>query len=269
MSNLSLEFVKSADGKTYLENQYASYPFHICKAQYYENDPPGMANIYIQSASGGIYENERLTTNVVANSNSYSHVTTQASTIVHGMPEGGAHQTVNINATDNAYTEYVSDPLILFPESKLSSTINVFADDTGTAIVADAFLLHFLKGNEHLFKQLHSTLQIFTENKELLTKDVYLINPKNFLNVKRQYISMGTISIINRTNTNKNLLVPLQKIMQANKNIYGGISSLPNDCGLIMKFLAPDGDELKKTILRTWMTIRESIVGIKPNIRRK
>ena len=28
MTNLSLEFAKNADGKTFLENQYASYPFH-------------------------------------------------------------------------------------------------------------------------------------------------------------------------------------------------------------------------------------------------
>ena len=90
MSRLSLQFAKNIEGKTFLENQYASYPFHICRTQYYDNDPPGMANVYIQSASGGIYENESLTTEVIANSQSYSHITTQASTIVHGMPNGDA-----------------------------------------------------------------------------------------------------------------------------------------------------------------------------------
>jgi len=269
MSNLSLEFSKSADGKTFLENQYASYPFHICRAQYYENDPPGMANIYIQSASGGIYENESLTTNVVAHTNSYSHVTTQASTIVHGMPTGGAHQTININATENAYTEYFSDPLILFPKSTLGSTVNVSIDETSTAVIADAFLLHFLNGMDDIFKHLNSSLQIYAEDNELLAKDVYLINAKNFFNQKHEYIGMGTISIINRSNTYQYLLESLQKIMQMNKDVYGGASLLPNKCGIIIKFLAPDGDTLKKTMLQTWMDIREYIVGIKPNIRRK
>ena len=180
MSRLSLEFATSQNGKTYLEKQYASYPFHVCRAQYYENDPPGMANIYIQSASGGIYENESLATNVVANSNSYSHVTTQASTIVHGMPNGKAYQSVDINAINNSYTEYISDPLILFPESKLSSRINVFVDDTSTAVIADSFLLHFLKSDEHVFKQLNNSLQVYTEDNKLLVKDVYLINSKTF-----------------------------------------------------------------------------------------
>ncbi len=269
MTNLSLKFTKNADGKTFLENQFASYPYHICRTQYFENDPPGMANIYIQSASGGIYENENLSTHVVANSSSYSHVTTQASTIVHGMPNGTANQSIDINVTENAYTEYVSDPLILFPDSKLSSTINVFTDKTSTAIIADAFLVHFLKGNNHIFKQLNSTLQIYSENNTLLAKDVYIAKPTNFFKGERRYIGMGTICIINRTDNYDNLLKILQKKLYLNEEVYAGVSLLPNNCGMIMKFLVPDGDVLKKTIHQTWMDIRNSIVGIKPNIRKK
>ena len=269
MTNLSLEFAKNADGKTFLENQYASYPFHICRTQYFENDPPGMANIYIQSASGGIYENESLTTNVVANADSFSHVTTQASTIVHGMTDGSAHQTVNINATNNSYTEYVSDPLILFPQSKLSSTINVFADHTSTTVIADAFLLHFLNGEDQLFKQLKSYLQIHDENSQMLAKDVYIINPNNFLSAERKYIGMGTISIVNRSINTENILEQLQYTIEADENVYGGATLLPNNCGIIIKFLAPDGDFLKKTITQLWMDIREFLIGTKPNIRKK
>ena len=269
MSTLSLQFTKNVEGKTYLKNQYASYPFHICRTQYFENDPPGMANVYIQSASGGIYENEELTTSVTANSHSYSHVTTQASTIVHGMTNGGALQTVNVNAANHAYTEFISDPLILFPESKLRSNINVYADKTSTAIVADAFLLHFLKGENDLFKQLNTYLHIYTENGELLAKDVYRANPENFLNNNRHYISMGTLTLVNRANICEGLLTSIRQIVESDSNIYGGATLLPNNCGLMVKFLAPDGDSLKKALLRCWVSMRESIIGIRPNIRKK
>ena len=269
MSNLSLEFARSHNGKTYLEKQYASYPYHICRAQYYENDPSGMANIYIQSASGGIYENESLTTNIVAKLSSFSHVTTQASTIVHGMNNGEAHQTVNVNATQNAYTEYVADPLILFPESKLSSTINVYADETSTAVIADSFIIHFLNGEDQLFNQLRSCINIYTEKLEILAKDVYLMNPKNFLSNMHKFIGMGTISIINRSSIKKGLLESLQINLRKNESVYGGATYLPNGCGIIIKFLSPDGDILKKTLIELWILIRKAIVGIKPKVRRK
>ena len=269
MGNLQLEFSTSPGGKTYLKNQYAAYPFHICKAQYFENDPPGMANIYIQSASGGIYEDEALSTNVIAHSSSYSQVTTQASTIVHGMPHGMAHHSVDINVTSHSYTEYISDPLILFPESKLCSRINVFIDDTSTAVVADSFLLHFLSGDGRMFELLNSSLQINTEDAGLLTKDVYRVNSKNFLGNNRSYIGMGTIYVINRADKHQHLLESLQSGMQVNKDFYGGVSYLPNHCGLLVKFLVKDGDVLKKTIQDSWIAIRQYIVGVKPNIRRK
>ena len=227
MSELALQFANNVEGKTYLENQYASYPFHICRTQYYDNDPYGMANVYIQSASGGIYENETLSTNVIASAQSNSHVTTQASTIVHSMPNGIAHQNININASDHAYTEYISDPLILFPESNLRSNINVHIDETSTAVVADAFLLHFLNGDNDLFKQFNSSLCVYSENDQLLVKDVYSANPGNFVHNQRKYISMGTISVINRATLDDSLLASLQALMHTNNEIYGGATLLP------------------------------------------
>ena len=269
MGKLTLEFSTSQDGQTYLKRQYASYPFHVCKVQYLENDPLGMANIYIQSASGGIYEDENLVTSVVADANSYSHITTQASTIVHGMPNGMAHQSVDIAVADNSYTEYMSDPLILFPESNFSSRINVFTDETSTAVLADSFLLHFLKNTKQIFKRLNTSLQVYTEDNELLAKDIYWMNSENFLNKQRPYIGMGTIFVINRSNSHQHLLESLQNCIQSNNGIYGGVSRLPNRCGLVIKFLAHDGDALKKTVQQIWITVRTSIVGIKPNIRKK
>ncbi|MDW3094558.1 MAG: urease accessory protein UreD [Gammaproteobacteria bacterium] len=269
MSKLALQFANDIEGKTYLQNQYASYPFHICRTQYYENDPYGMASVYIQSASGGIYENENLSTDVIARAKSNSHVTTQASTIVHSMPNGMAHQNININASDYAYTEYVSDPLILFPDSSLRSNINVHIDRTSTVVVADAFLLHFLNDEEDLFRQYESSLCIYSEDNELLTKDVYLANPGNFAHNHRKHISMGTISVIDRNIIDNSLLTSLQILMQNSNDIYGGATLLPNNCGIIIKYLAPDGVALKKTMIQSWMIIRETLVNIKPKIRRK
>jgi urease accessory protein len=228
-----------------------------------------MATIYIQSASGGIYENEHLSTDVIATAQSNSHITTQASTIVHSMPNGMAHQNINIKASNHAYTEYISDPLILFPDSNLRSNINVNIDTTSTVVIADAFLLHFLDDKDTQFKQFNSSFCVWSENNDLLVKDVYLANSSNFYHKQSRYISMGTLSIIKRSHLDESLLPELQLIMEKNQNIYGGATLLPNDCGIIIKFLAIDGIALKKAMIQCWMLIRESSVNITPTIRRK
>ena len=57
---LELAFAADADRRTYLERQYAGYPFHVCRALYQDRDRPGLATIYVQSCSGGVYEDDRL-----------------------------------------------------------------------------------------------------------------------------------------------------------------------------------------------------------------
>ena len=270
MPNLSLEFSIDDNGKSFLNSQYASYPFHICRSQYMDSDPFGMANIYIQSASGGIYQNESLTTNIVANSDSNSHVTTQASTIVHSMPDGNSCHTINIEAKNNSYTEYFSDPLILFPESELNSNINLFIDKSSTAIIVDGFITHELSHTQEKFRKLNSNFSIYSHDNKLLVRDIYSVTPDN-LNPFDKYktVGMGTIVIASQKYSTDELLDELQKTLQANRNIYGGASKLPNSTGIIIKYLVPETSLLKESSLYYWKLIRKIIFGIDPIVRRK
>ncbi|MEM8843923.1 MAG: urease accessory protein UreD [Pseudomonadota bacterium] len=270
MSNLSLEFSTDETGKSFLNSQFASYPFHICGAQYFESDPHGMANIYIQSASGGIYQNESLTTNVVANSNSNSHVTTQASTIVHSMPEGKSIQTINVEAKNNSYTEYFSDPLILFPNSELTSNVKLKIDNSSTAIIVDGFIIHQLDDKQSKFRKLNSNFSIYSSDNKLLVRDIYTVTPEN-LNPfnKFNYVGMGTIALVTQKYCTDDLLAILQKDLQENSFIYGGASKLPNNSGILIKFLISESHLLKESSIYYWKLIRNNIFGVEPITRRK
>jgi len=269
MTELAIEYSTDDTGETFIKHQYASYPFHICRAQYMENDPAGMANVYIQSASGGIYENESLATHIAANNNSYSHTTTQASTIVHSMTRGAAEQLISLKATGKAYLEYFSDPLILFPGSKLSSKIKIEADETSVVLLVDAFLVNTKYESMDIFGWYHNCLEVYSEKQSLLVKDVYKANKNNFLQDKNGHIGLGTLTLIKRSGDISTILVALQNAIKECDDIYGGTTRLPNSSGIIVKLLARDGDSLKKAMLKIWIASRKSITGIKPNARRK
>src|SRR5437763_6374150 len=63
--SLALEFSRDPRGRTFLSRQYAAYPFHICRTQYLDARSE-LATVYIQSCSGGLYENDRLQIEVAA-----------------------------------------------------------------------------------------------------------------------------------------------------------------------------------------------------------
>src|SRR5204862_28241 len=84
----------SPTGRTFISRQYFAYPFHVCRPFYHDAALPGLATLYVQSCSGGLYENDRLMVDLEAAPLTEAHVTSQASTIVHGMNGGTAEHDV-------------------------------------------------------------------------------------------------------------------------------------------------------------------------------
>ena len=135
-SQLALDFRRDAVGRTFIAKQYADYPFHICKAQYLDEQPSGMATLYIQSCSGGLFEDDRLSFTIHAAEGTAVHVTTQASTIVHSARGSGfAKQQGQIVAQSGALVEYLPDPMILFPRSRFKTSLTVQLAESASLLV--------------------------------------------------------------------------------------------------------------------------------------
>ena len=120
-SRLELSFAVGADGETQLTHQFAGYPFHLCRPFRLDGDPAGMLTLYLQSCSGGLYEGDRLSTFMQIREGAAAHVTTQAATIAYGMRELGAQHHARVEASAGSLLEYIPDPIILFPGTRLNS----------------------------------------------------------------------------------------------------------------------------------------------------
>src|SRR5262245_37447331 len=92
----ALVFSRAASGDTYLSRQQVGYPYHICGLHRFAGDPAGMMSLYVQSCAGGIFQQDRLRQSFIVEEGALAHVTTTASTIVHGMAEGHADQEVRL-----------------------------------------------------------------------------------------------------------------------------------------------------------------------------
>ena len=118
----------------------APVPHH--RPFYRPGDPAGMATLYLQSSSGGLYGDDRLDLRIVAEAGARAHVTSQASTMVPASHGGWARLGVRLRLEAGATLEYVPDPLILFDGADADTTLDVSMAPDTTAIVADAVLLH-------------------------------------------------------------------------------------------------------------------------------
>ncbi len=137
-----IEFARDPGGVTGVCRQRVGYPFHVGRALRMPGDPAGMPTVYLQSCSGGIFQRDDLRMRIIAGAGASAHVTSAASTVVHGMESAGARQIVELDAAAGALLEYLPDPMILFPRARLHNGVQVRLDAQASVILGDALILH-------------------------------------------------------------------------------------------------------------------------------
>ena len=278
---IELRFARAPDGRTYLDRQYAGYPFHVCRTQYVEGDEAGMATLYTQSSSGGMYEHDRHSIRIEATAGAQAHVTTQASTIVHSMEEGDARLDAEVTAGERSFIEYLPDPVILFPGARLRSSVLVTLAKAATVLIADAFLCHDPSGSNAAFGVMESTTRLVDADGRLLARDRFSIEGTEFARrragVNGPFAAHGTLMLARRgtpgeatgdTSTDA-LISCLRATVDATDGVYGGASILPNDHGVWVRMLAADGAALRAGMIAAWSAMRAGLFGRAPSVRRK
>jgi len=269
---LGLAFAADQDGRSFLRQQYAAYPFHICRALYMDRDAPGLATLYVQSCSGGLYENDRHTIDVTAEPGAAFHLTTQASTIVHSMERGQAEQEVTIDAGDDSFVEYLPDPQILFPLAQFRSAIRVRTSERATVILSDAVLCHDPtgRGAPSLFSS-----EIVVEDRagRFLAIDRLRLDTAAFTTprpgVLGRYAVNGTLMIVTRDPGAAAIQAAVRAVSIERGEAAVGISELPHAAGYVCRILAADGVSLKRTMFEVWSIVRQALRGHRPAARRK
>ncbi|MGI9302510.1 MAG: urease accessory protein UreD [Gammaproteobacteria bacterium] len=272
-AQLRLVFSADPNRRTYLHRQRASYPFHVCRALYLDPDLPGMATIYAQSSSGGIYEGERLSVDVRACPQARAHITTQASTIVHEMSTGEAHHEINLIAESDSLIEYLPDPLILFPDARLHSMTTVEITRGATVILGDAFLSHDPEDRGRSFDLLENELAIRDSSGRLLVRDRFRVTgqqlKKGQPGITGEHSHVATVVAATERLPADVLSSAMRDALNACPDVYAGISALPDDAGVWARLLATHGAPLKSAVTDLWSALRYQLTGAAPGRRRK
>lgn len=270
---LELVFARDPSGRTYLRRQYAGYPYHVCRPLTFGGDPPGMATLYLQSSAGGIFRDDRLQERIVAGEGTASHVTTQASTIVHSMDRGEAHQQVLLEAAAGSFLEVLPDPFILFPQSRFASSLRIRAHETATVVVADSFICHDPAGADALFDRFEGDLRVEDHEGRLLALDRFRVIGSTLADrrpgITGKFAAQGALFVVQRQDASATLVDALRKGAADIANTYAGVSELPNRCGAWLRIMAADAIALRAAMTSAWQSLRETLTGQTPAPRRK
>jgi urease accessory protein len=269
-----LVFSPAPDGRTFISHQRVGYPFHITRPFYLDKKPEGFLTLYMQSVSGGIYRGEKLFLNMKAESGSFAQVTTQSATIVHRMKEDGvARQDVVLRVADDAFFEYLPDPLILFPGASFENKMRVIADPGATVIICDAFSQHDSREEGGCFRRLVSDTRIEDPSGKLLALDRFDIDGNvelaHLSSSENCYPDHGILMVLHKGCPIDELVAEIRSSLINCQGIYSGVSIMPFNSGVWVRILAQDGHSLRTALNAAWVRARYKISGTNPSKRPK
>jgi len=268
-----LVFSSDAGGRTFLSRQSVSYPFHICRPMYVEQDPPGMATLYVQSTGAGLLQHDDLYTKVSVEAGAQVHLTTGAQTIVHSMDEGHASQMMDVEVAEDGFIEYVPEPLILFPDSRLRSVTHITAHERARVISVDAFLPHDYTGGEGIFEWFEGELLVLRPDGRLVAHDRFHFNGnvlrEQLPGVNREFMMQASVIALDPEMACESLVSTLRTTLDGVPGIYAGTTGLRGGAGTWTRLLACDGVALRAGLNKAWQAAHEHLTAMKAVPRRR
>lgn len=267
---LDLTFRRSG-GRTRLCEQTVRYPFHITRPFYFDAvSAPGLATLYLQSASGGLYRGERLPVRVVADEGAEVCLTTQSSTVVHharGVPTVSA---TTIEAADGAVVFHLPDPLILLPGADLRSAVRVRRHAGATVIASEAFLCHDPAADGRTFAAFANELRFETPHGEAEAIDRQVLTGADLATASRlgESVAAGGFLIAGPPAAEADP-VAFRGRIGAVEGARIGVSRLPFETGLSVRIAADGGVALTRALDAVFGAAFQLIYGAEPVRRRK
>jgi urease accessory protein len=270
---VDLIFDTDSTGRTWMRRQRAAYPFHVGRSWHVPGDPEGMLTLYLQSCSGGLFQQDVLGCRIVAKPGAKVHATTAASTVVHTMDVGDARQHTWLEAQAGGYVEYLPDPMILFPGARLHNRIEVHAHPQGSVLCWDALVSHDPRGQGRPFDWLYSELVVRDPDGSELARDRYRLSgetlAKGLPGITGGYQCQGSLIVVQRTVDQEALVAALREALPEGDAVYGGATRLPGGCGAWVRVLAQDAVALREALHGAWYAARRMLTGNEPAPRRK
>ena len=228
--------------------------------------PPGPACVYIASTSGGILQGDRYRIDIGVGEGARAHVTTQGATRVYGMDSDYATQAVNVTVGDGAYLELVPDQIIPYRDSRFyqEATLNVHSN--ATVVYAEVITPgRVAMGESFAYDVCHLKTVATDQDGNYRFVDVASIQPGtrdvSSLGVLGGHRVVGSAYILARRRDVPGLYARIGEAISGNGDVFGGVTVMKDDSGLLARVLGDGTEAVKGAILDAVAALRDTAIG--------
>jgi urease accessory protein len=249
---IDLQF-EAIGGLTRLQRRRVRYPYAVTVPLHLDRDPADLRTVVLQSASGGIFEGERLEQRFVAGVGAKICIATPSAMVVHGMPgDDHAECRIALCAGEGSYLEYRPLPLVLFPGARLRQSLTLELADGAVAVLSDGFLGHDPAAGGQSFEWIDSGMEIRRADGRLIAADRLVLNGREAFDgppgISRGIAAHGWMIALAPAGSVcvPDLCTDIAEGCDAVGGLYAGASALPREEGVFVRLAAADSGALQE-----------------------
>jgi urease accessory protein len=270
---LELVAEPAPDGRTFLSGRRQRFPLRLTTPLYLDPARPGMAFLYIQNPSGGVFEGDRHVISLTARPGARVHLTTQAASKVYRADTGRARQRVELEVAAGAFLEYVVDPLIPHARARFEQEVVANVESGGALIVAETLAPGRVAfGEAFEYTRVSLVTRISCDGEETAVDSVVLapgeLDPRRpgFLG---EHAYLGSLFAVAPDEDAEALARSIAAAVEHRPDCLAAAGVLPSGLGVVARMLAGSGIAAERALRAAWTAARTAMIGAGPPPRRK
>ncbi len=272
---LQLTFGLDHRGRTAVRARRQRFPLRTTMPFYIDRVAAGMAFVYIQNPTGGVFAGDRLIASIVTEPDAFVHLTTQSATKLYRTEGAPAHQELRFVLGADSYVEYVPDPLIPHAGSHYTQSTSVELA-TGAKFLASEMVAPGRRagGERFAYDLLELDISVQREGRELCAERLRLepgLARPDRPGVLGDAEYLASLIAVAPEADNEALARAIGDALAGHlrAGVRGAAGELPNGAGALARILAVDAVAAHDALRSAWAAARLALLGLPLPERRK
>lgn len=265
---LRLGFELDRDGKSILRDLDRRHPLIVQQELYFDEGMPEMPCVYILSSGGPNVDGDRYRQDITVKKDAFAWVSTGAATKLAEMKYNYSGLVQNIVLEDNAYLEFMPEPVIPCRNTRFISDTRLCVAETATVFYSEIFMggRKYYKDGE-LFQ--YDILSVCSHGErpdgQQLFREKFIIDPKvenpRNLGVMGSFDVFANVIVMTPKEKADEIYAKTEAFIDMKRKLAAGITYLPNSAGLLYKVLGMEPGPVKKMVRNFCNIVRQSVKG--------
>lgn len=265
---LRLGFELDKQGKSILRDLERRVPLIVQQELYFDEEMPEMPCVYILSSGGPNVDGDRYRQDITVKKDAFAWVSTGAATKLAEMKYNYSGMIQNIVLEDNAYLEFMPEPVIPCRHTRFICDTRLSVAETATVFYSEIYMggrKYYKDGELFQFDILSVCSHGERPDGSQLFREKFVIDPTvehpRNLGVMSGFDVFANVIVMTPPDKATEIYEATEVFIDKKNKIAAGITRLPNNAGLLYKILGMEPGPVKKLVRSFCSLVRQKVKG--------